>query len=105
MKYNVQKNLPRIKMMIHISITKSPKTIPSRKNQLVTNATERNDNNERSTETVRDDKEHFTGNYDKDNSSQSSQGIIEVDNGVLPTDDNEVGRQNNKSSKYINQFQ
>ena len=71
MKYNVQKNLPRIKMMIHIIITKSPKTIPSRKNQLVTNATERNDNNERSTETVRDDKEHFTGNYDKDNSSGS----------------------------------
>ena len=45
----------------------------------------------RSTETVRDDKEHFTGNYDKDNSSGSSQGIIEVDNGVLPTVDNEVG--------------
>ena len=66
------------------------------KEPTVPNATERNDNNERSTETVRENKEHFTGNYDKDNSSGSSQGIIEVDNGVLPTDDNEVG-----SSKII----
>ena len=62
----------------------------------VPNATERNDNNERSTETVRENKEHFPGNYDKDNSSGSSRGIIEVDNGVLPTVDNEVG-----SSKVI----
>ena len=61
------------------------------KEPTVPNATERNDNNERSTETVRENKEHFPGNYDKDNSSGSSQGIIEVDNGVLPTDDNEVG--------------
>ena len=61
------------------------------KETTVPNATERNDNNERSTETVRENKEHFPGNYDKDNSSGSSQGIIEVDNGVLPTDDNEVG--------------
>ena len=60
------------------------------KETTVPNATERNDNNERSTETVRENKEHFSGNYDKDNSSGSSQGIIEVDNGVLPTDDNEV---------------
>ena len=60
------------------------------KEPTVPNATERNDNNERSTETVRENKEHFPGNYDKDNSSGSSQGIIEVDNGVLPTDDNEV---------------
>ena len=66
------------------------------KEPTVPNATERNDNNERSTETVRENKEHFSGNYDKDNSSGSSQGIIEVDNGVLPTDDNEVG-----SSKII----
>ena len=61
------------------------------KETTVPNATERNDNKERSTETVRENKEHFSGNYDKDNSSGSSQGIIEVDNGVLPTDDNEVG--------------
>ena len=66
------------------------------KEPTVPNATERNDNNERSTETVRDNKEHFSGNYDKDNSSGSSQGIIEVDNGVLPTENNEVG-----SSKII----
>ena len=69
------------------SIEKEP-TIP--------NATERNDNIERSTETVSEDKEHSPGNYDKDNSSGSSQGIIEVDNGVLPRADNEVG-----SSKII----
>ena len=62
----------------------------------VPNATERNDNNERSTETVSEDKEHFPGNYDKDNGSGSSREIIEVDNGVLPTVDNEVG-----SSKII----
>ena len=61
------------------------------KEPTVPNATERKDNNERSTETVRDNKEHFTGNYDKDNSSGSSQGIIEVDKGVLPTENNEVG--------------
>ena len=62
----------------------------------VPNATGRNDNNERSTETVSEDKEHFPGNYNKDNSSGSSRGIIEVDNGILPTVDNEVG-----SSKII----
>mgnify|MGYP002838255821 CR=1 FL=1 len=62
----------------------------------VPNATERNDNNERSTETVSEDKEHFPGNYNKDNSSGSSRGIIEVDNGILPTVDNEFG-----SSKII----
>ena len=66
----------------------------------VPNATERNDNNEhndgRSTETVRENKDHVTGNYNKDNSSESSQGKIEVDRGVLPKEDNEVG-----SSKII----
>ena len=66
----------------------------------VPNATERNDNNEHndghSTKTVREDKEYVTGNYNKDNRAGSSQGIIEVDNGVLTTVDNEVG-----SSKII----
>ena len=66
----------------------------------VPNATERNDNNEHndghSTKTVREDKEYVTGNYNKDNRAGSSQGIIEVDNGVLTTADNEVG-----SSKII----
>ena len=66
------------------------------KEPTVPNASERNDLNERRAETVSEDKEHFTGNYDKDNSSGPSQGIIEVDNGVLPTVDNEVG-----SSKII----
>ena len=66
------------------------------KEPTVPNATERNDNNERSTENVRDDKEHFTGNYDKDNSSGSSQGRIEVDKDVLSTENNEV-----ESSKII----
>lgn len=66
------------------------------KEPTVPNATERNDNNERSTETVRENKDHVTGNYNKDNSSESSQEKIEVDRGVLPTVDNEVG-----SSKII----
>ena len=66
------------------------------KEPTVPNATERNDNNERSTETVRENKDHVTGNYNKDNSSESSQEKIEVDRGVLPTVDNEAG-----SSKII----
>ena len=48
---------------------------PIEKEPTITNATERNDDNERSTENVRDDKEAVTGNYDKDNSSGSSQGL------------------------------
>ncbi len=61
------------------------------KEPTVTNATERSNNNERSTENERDIKKHVTGNYDKDNRSQSAQGTIEVDKGVIPTENNEVG--------------
>ena len=71
------------------------------KEPTVTNATERKGNNEPSSESTRDDKEHITGNYDKDNSSQSSQGRIEVDTGVLPTETNEVGSTETIDSQSI----
>jgi len=70
---------------------------PIEKEPTITNATERNDDNERSTENVRDDKENFTGNYDKDNSSQSSQGRIVVDKDVISTENKGV-----ESSEIIN---
>ena len=60
------------------------------KEPAVTNATERRGNNERSTEALRENKGHVTGNYKKDNSSQSSQGGIELNEGVLPTGNSEV---------------
>ena len=56
----------------------------------VTNATERRGNNEPSLETAKDNKEHVAGNYNKDNNSHSSQGEIELNEGVLPTGNNEV---------------
>ena len=62
------------------------------KEPTVTNATERSDNNEHTTENVRDDKQNLAGNHEKNNSSQSSQGRIEVDNGVLPTENIENSR-------------
>lgn len=67
------------------------------KEPALTNATERGGKNERSTENVRDDKEHFTGNYDKDNSSQSSQGRIVVDKDVISKENKGV-----ESSEIIN---
>ena len=70
---------------------------PIEKEPTITNATERNDDNERSTENVRDDKENFTGNYDKDNSSQPSQGRIVVDKDVISTENKGV-----ESSEIIN---
>ena len=70
---------------------------PIEKEPTITNATERNDDNERSTENVRDDKENFTGNYDKDNSSQSSQSRIVVDKDVISTENKGV-----ESSEIIN---
>ena len=70
---------------------------PIEKEPTITNATERNDDNELSTENVRDNKENFTGNYDKDNSSQSSQGRIVVDKDVISTENKGV-----KSSEIIN---
>ena len=70
---------------------------PIEKEPTITNATERNDDNERSTENVRDDKEHFTSNYDKDNSSQSSQRRIVVDKDVISTENKGV-----ESSEIIN---
>jgi flagellar hook-length control protein FliK len=70
---------------------------PIEKEPTITNATERNDDNERSTENVRDDKENFTGNYDKDNSSQSSQGRIVVEKDVISTENKGV-----ESSEIIN---
>ena len=74
---------------------------PIEKEPTITNATERNDDNERSTENVRDDKENFTGNYDKDNSSQSSQGRIVVDKDVISTETNEVGSTETIDSQSI----
>lgn len=74
---------------------------PFEKEPTVTNATERSDNNEHSTENVRDDKQHLAGNYDKGKSSQSSQGRIEVDKGVLPTENIEVGSTETINSESI----
>ena len=71
------------------------------KEPIVTNAPERQGNNEPSSESIRDDKEHITGNYDKDDSSQSSRGRIEVEKGVLPTETNEVGSTGTINSQSI----
>tara|TARA_Y100001934_G_scaffold255213_1_gene321976 strand:- start:101 stop:2437 length:2337 start_codon:yes stop_codon:yes gene_type:complete len=61
------------------------------KEPIVANATERRGNNESSTQTKRNDKDHVTSNSTEDNSSQSSQGRIEVDKGILSTDNNGFG--------------